>query len=186
MSKNENLGEDNVGENINNIELTVKEVSNIIEETPNVIRNWMKELKPYIPLKKNASGYNVFDREALEKIKLIKQLHREQNYSIRQIEHYFATGGEAYKPTPEKGTDEILADDLKDIKKELSMLREEQHNQKDFNQELLKRLDHQQEYIDRRLEERHQKLDQFITEFREVKRLEAAASEEKKWWKFWK
>ncbi|WP_232725678.1 DUF3967 domain-containing protein [Bacillus sp. FJAT-44742] len=65
-------------------------------------------------------------------------------------------------------------------------LREEQHNQKDFNQELLKRLDHQQEYIDRRLEARHQKLDQFITEFREVKRLEAAASEEKKWWKFWK
>lgn len=41
MSKNENLGEGNLGENIDNIELTVKEVSNIIEETPNVIRNWM-------------------------------------------------------------------------------------------------------------------------------------------------
>ncbi|WP_232725677.1 MerR family transcriptional regulator [Bacillus sp. FJAT-44742] len=93
MSKNENLGESNVGENIDNIELIVKEVSNIIEETPNVIRNWMKELKPYIPLTKNASGYNVFAREALEKIKLIKQLHREQtipfaklNITLQQVE----------------------------------------------------------------------------------------------------
>ncbi|WP_269758436.1 hypothetical protein [Thalassobacillus sp. C254] len=91
----------------------------------------------------------MFDLEALDIIKLIKKLHREQNDSIRQIEHYFATGGEAYKWTPEKGTDEILAEDLKKIKEELSLLREEQHNQKDFNQELLKRLGHQQEYIDR-------------------------------------
>ena len=95
--------------NLIKTELTIKEVSNIIDETPHIIRNWLKELKDYIPVHKNEAGYNVFDDEALERIKLIKQLHRDQNYSIKQIQHYFATGGESYKPTPSKGTDELRA-----------------------------------------------------------------------------
>ena len=62
MGKSDYQGTENQGE----ISLTVKEVATIIEETPNIIRNWMKELKSYIPLQKNESGYNVFNQEALE------------------------------------------------------------------------------------------------------------------------
>lgn len=32
----------------------------------------------------NESGYNVFDAEAIERMKLIKQMNREQNYSINK------------------------------------------------------------------------------------------------------
>jgi len=62
MGKIDYQGTENQGE----ILLTVKEVAVIIEETPNIVRNWMKELKSYIPLQKNESGYNVFNQEALE------------------------------------------------------------------------------------------------------------------------
>jgi hypothetical protein len=43
-------------------------------------------------------------------MKLIKMMHRQQNYSIKQINHYFATGGEAFQPLSEKGPDELLAE----------------------------------------------------------------------------
>ena len=157
LSENENQGTENQGGNIVKRPLTIKEVSNILDETPNIIRNWMKELKPYIPLKKNESGYNVFDHEALEQMKLIKQLHREQNYSIKQIEHYFATGGESYKPSPKKGTDEILAEEMRKMREEIQFLSEHSEKQEQFNQALIQRLDEQQRYLDKQLQVQGQK-----------------------------
>ena len=99
--------------------MTVKEVALCLDESPNVIRNWMKELRMYIPLEKNESGYNVFNEKALEQMKIVKQLHREQNYSIKQIEHYFATDGESIKPVPSKEVGEILDKELKALKMKL-------------------------------------------------------------------
>ena len=190
LSKDENKVTDNIDKNQDNILLTIKEVANILEETPNVVRNWIKELKDYIPLQKNESGYNVFDNEALEQMKLIKQLHREQNFSVKQIEHYFMTGGESYKPTPKKEIGEVLADELREIKEMWKL-------QQEFNKELLERLDQQQKYIDEKLEVRDQKLVANMKELLEQKQQkQLAASNEpsqesgekevkKSWWKFW-
>lgn len=62
-------------------------------------------------------------------------------------------------------------------------------NQENFNQELLKQLQRQQEYISNKLEERDQKLMLALKETMETqKQLAIASAEEpkKKWWKFWK
>lgn len=187
---NNNVGQTHDNNQVKH-ELTVKDVSNIIEESPNVVRNWMKELRPYIPLKKNKSGYNVFDDEALEVLKQIREMHRDRNYSIKQIEHYFSTGGEAYKPTPKKSMEEQLADELKEIKERLTQQEEDSKKRDEFNQALLDRLDKQQEYIDKRINQRDEELLKGIREIQERKQLEVAATKEEEktndsWWKFWK
>lgn len=188
MSKSDNHPSSDISENHVKTELTIKEVSNIIDETPHVIRNWLKDLKQHIPLQKNDSGYNVFDEAALERIKLIKQLHRAQNYSIRQINHYFATDGESYKPTPSKGADELLADEFKSLKEEIQFLKDRSDQQEEFNKALIERLDQQQQYINNRLEERDQKLMESIRGIQEAKKemLQIAATkEEEKKKGFW-
>ncbi|MFK4311050.1 DNA-binding transcriptional MerR regulator [Bacillus sp. RC242] len=188
MDKSEYLG----GENSGYIAMTVKEVALCLDESPNVIRNWMKELKTYIPLEKNESGYNIFDEKALEQMKMVKQLHREQNYSIKQIEHYFATGGESIKPVPSKEAGEILAEELKSLKNDVSKpgeilaeelkslkndvskLREYSEKQEEFNKLLIEQLQKQQDYIDNKLEKRDQKLLETIREVQETKSLTAS------------
>ena len=157
--------------NLIKTELTIKEVSNIIDETPHIIRNWLKELKDYIPVHKNEAGYNVFDDEALERIKLIKQLHRNQNYSIKQIQHYFATGGESYKPTPSKGTDELLAEEMKTMREEIQELRDLTGKQTNLIKDLVTRMDQQQRYIDEKLTKRDELLLETLRESQETKRL---------------
>ena len=42
------------------VKLTVKETAAAIGETAVTVRNWMRELKPYIPVKKAENGYNLF------------------------------------------------------------------------------------------------------------------------------
>lgn len=62
-------------------------------------------------------------------------------------------------------------------------------NQEKFNQELLKQLQQQQEYIGNKLEERDQKLMLALKETMETKKqLAIAPAEEpkKKWWEIWK
>lgn len=156
MDKNEYQDMGKMGEKPSEKLLTVKETANMIEETPSVVRNWMKDLKPYIPLQKNESGYNVFNQEAIEIMKRIKQMHREQNYSIKQIEHYLATGGEAYQPVPEKGTGVVLAEELKEMRQEMAELKEYSRKQTEFNQQLIERLNQQHDYIKSNIESMRQ------------------------------
>lgn len=180
MDKSEYLG----GENPGYKDMTVKEVALYIDESPNVVRNWMKELRVYIPLEKNESGYNVFNEKALETMKVIKQLHRSQNYSIRQIEHYFATGGESIKPVPSKEVGEILAEELKELRNEVSRLREYSEKQEEFNKLLIEQLQKQQEYIDNKLEKRDQQLLETIREVQETKSLTASNKQKSFWGRF--
>lgn len=177
MGKSDYQGTENQGE----ILLTVKEVAATIEETPNIVRNWMKELKPYIPLQKNESGYNVFDQEALERLKLIKQLHRERNYSIKQIEHYFSTDGETFKPTPTKEIGEIIAEELQGLHEEIKTLRDYVQRQEEFNKALVTKLQEQQTYLDKKLDKRDQDLMQLIRDTQETKKLIAATEQKQSW-----
>jgi DNA-binding transcriptional MerR regulator len=175
MGKSDNQGIENLGNNL----LTIKEVAAIIEETPNVVRNWIKELKQHIPLQKNDAGYNVFDEKALERMKLIKQLHREQNYSIRQIEHYFSTDGASFKPTPNKDTGELLAEELRELREEIKILRDYAQRQEEFNKVLVTKLQEQQTYLDKKLDKRDQDLMRLIRDTQETKKLMAATEQQK-------
>ena len=180
MGKNENQGSENHDKKQNDRLLTVKEVANLINETPNVVRNWLKDLKMYIPLQKNESGYNVFGEEAIERLKLIKHLHRERNYSVKQIEHYLATDGEAYKLVPEKKAEEILAEEMKELKEQIKQLQEHSKKQEEFNKALIEKLDNQGNYIDEKLNKRDQLLLQSVKETLEAKQQIASSKEVEK------
>lgn len=179
MNKSENPGKENINKNPDK-GFTVKEVASFIDETPNVIRNWFKELRQYIPHEKNANGYNVYKQEGIQRFKEIKTLHREQNWSIRQIEHYFATGGESFKPEPEKTAGEMLAEEIRSLREEIQALRtdnqeikEQLEQQKRFNQALMEQL----QQHERGSLERHKRLTQSLKESMEQRKEIAAAAE---------
>lgn len=173
MSKDDNQSNEQPTETQENekeqVKLTVKEAADAIGETATTVRNWMRELKPYIPLKKAENGYNLFDEEALESIRQIKQLHREQGYSINQVKTYFDTGGEVFKPI---NTEEKLQKDIEELKEQMK-------KQLEFNKVLVERLEQQQTYIDEKLNERDRKLLEHIREQQEMKQQLAIAVEEK-------
>lgn len=73
-----------MGENMDE-KLSLKEVSALLKESPNVIRNWLKDFRPYIPIEKADNGYNAFGSEAIAVFQRIKQLARSQGFSKRQI-----------------------------------------------------------------------------------------------------
>lgn len=173
MSKDDNRVEEQSNETAENekeqVKLTVKEAAEAIGETATTVRNWMRELKPYIPLKKAENGYNLFDEEAIEVIKQIKQLHREQGYSINQVKIYFDTGGEVFKPV---NTEEKM-------QKDIAELQEQMRKQQEFNEVLVEQLKRQQTYIDEKLNERDRKLMDHMREQQEMQKQLAIAVEEK-------
>ena len=75
MDKDKNQSRENLDENMDK-GFTVKEVATYLEETPNVIRNWFKELRKYVPHEKNSNGYNIYKQEGIERFKEIQSLHR--------------------------------------------------------------------------------------------------------------
>lgn len=157
MLNSEDKPAESLDENIEDILLTVKEAAKYVKESPGVIRNWMRELKTHIPTIQGDNGYHYFDRPALERLLLIRQLNREQNYSIKQIEYHFATGGVLNsEPTPEAS--ELILQDLQGIKDQLE-------HQRKFNETLVQQLkkqqqhmDHQQKYITDSLTKRDEQL----------------------------
>lgn len=68
-----------------------------------------------------------------------------------------------------------------DLMKEFKSFQEQQMK---FNKELIREIRSQQEYIENRLEQRDQLLMQSIRESLEVRK-EIAATQKKRWWKFW-
>lgn len=165
MSKKENPASENQNNNLDK-GFTVREVATYLDETPNVIRNWFKELRNYIPHQKNSTGYNIYKQEGIERFKEIQSLHREQNWSMKQIEHYFATGGESFRPEPEKTSGVILAEELRALREEITALREDNKaikeqldnqdrrmdNQENFHKTLIDRIEQTNKERDKQLE----------------------------------
>ena len=92
-----------------------------------MVRNWLRELKSHIPTIQGENGYHYFNRPALERLLLIKQLSREQNYSIKQIIYHFNSNGKSIKPEPKTEVSDLILKDLKVIKDKLDL--QEQFNQ---------------------------------------------------------
>ncbi|WP_169818575.1 MerR family transcriptional regulator [Domibacillus iocasae] len=68
---------ENIPENLEDLRLTVKEAAKYVNESPGVVRNWLRELKSYIPTMQGDNGYHYFDQRALERLMLIRQLNRD-------------------------------------------------------------------------------------------------------------
>jgi DNA-binding transcriptional MerR regulator len=149
LVESSNVGSKNIGENKSVPALKIKEVAVLLGETPDVIRNWLKEIGELIPHEKNDSGYKTFDEKGVETLRVIKQLTRNQGYTLRQIQHYLASGGKEFAPMSE------VPDT---VKLELSDIRQLLEQQNEFNSALLDRLDQQQKYIEDSINKRDQQL----------------------------
>jgi hypothetical protein len=56
---------DQRAEKLEGMRLTVKEAAKQVNESPGVIRNWLRELKAYIPTIQGENGYHYFNKPAL-------------------------------------------------------------------------------------------------------------------------
>lgn len=170
MSESQNQGSDNLNEKQSDVSLTVKEVAQHINESPHVIRNWIRELKDHIQTKKGENNYRYFDNGAIERLLLIKKLSREQGYSLKQIEYFLATGEDPLEPEARPhNEDKIL--------QELQEMREDFKKQEQFNQALLQKLEEQNQYINKFINKRDQQLLETMKEMQQV-RIEASAADE--------
>lgn len=168
LNESEKQTVENLNEKQGELSLTVKEAANHIEESPYVIRNWMRELKGHIPTTQGENGYHYFDKKAIERLFLIKELIRDRGYSLKQVEFYLSTGE---NPKSEKPPEDQTLKELKLIKDQLKL-------QEEFNKALIQRLDQQQQYIAESLNKRDQQLLEALQESRQV-RIEAAEHQKK-------
>jgi len=159
-------------------EYIIKDISEILEEEPHTIRNWLKELEGYIPFTKKKNGYRIFKKEGLERFQLIKHLNRDQEYTLKEIALYLDTGGEAFKPVPEISADSILADEMRRMRERLDQLEERDKKRDEILMNLAEQLNKQNTYIEHTLQERNENLTIAMREMLEGKKLAAVSQHE--------
>lgn len=159
-------------------EYIIKDISEILEEEPHTIRNWLKELEGYIPFTKKKNGYRIFKKEGLERFQLIKHLNRDQEYTLKEIALYLDTGGEAFKPVPEISADSILADEMRRMRERLDQLEERDKKRDEILMNLAEQLNKQNTYIEHTLQERNENLTTAMREMLEGKKLTAVSQHE--------
>lgn len=155
-------------------EYIIKDISEILEEEPHTIRNWLKELEGYIPFTKKKNGYRIFKKEGLERFQLIKHLNRDQEYTLKEIALYLDTGGEAFKPVPEISADSMLADEMRRMRERLDQLEERDKKRDEVLMNLTEQLNKQNTYIEHTLQKRNENLTAAMREMLEGKKLTAA------------
>lgn len=141
------------------MELKVNEVASQLGESPNVIRNWVRDFKDHIPLVKAPNGYNLYPKEAVAVLLSIQKMARVQGYSTRQIEFYLS-GGEvasAAEEVPAAAAAEI--GELREMMQQLIDRQDQQEQQqREFNKALIDRLDQRDklltDYVGERRQER--------------------------------
>ncbi|MDR4222272.1 MerR family transcriptional regulator [Priestia megaterium] len=159
-------------------EYIIKDISEILEEEPHTIRNWLKELEGYIPFTKKKNGYRIFKKDGLERFQLIKHLNRDQEYTLKEIALYLDTGGEAFKPVPEISADSILADEMRRMRERLDQLEERDKKRDEVLMNLAEQLTKQNTYIEHTLQERNENLTAAMREMLEGKKLTAVSQHE--------
>lgn len=125
--------------------LSVKEAAVAIEESPGVVRNWLRELKGVIPAIVGEHGYRYFDDNAMEVLEKIKKLRNEDKLSLREIEDVLTdTEPQVLQQQVAKPSQEMLQE-LKTVKEQLEL-------QINFNSVLVQQLKKQQEQMDQQHE----------------------------------
>lgn len=141
------------------IKLTAAQIAVEIGETVYVVRNWIKDFKPYLKLEKSESGYNLFTQDSTNVMMRIKKMSREQNLSVKQIQ---AVLSGADKPS-------------KNDKKDIEIMQDFINRQTAFNQAVLEKMDEQSKMIEQVLKQRDEKLMLGLHEIRD----------RRKWWQKW-
>lgn len=134
---------------------------------------------------RNASGYRIFSKQDIEVFEEFKKVAKEK--SVEETADIVASKFVAKVVTKDKNvptdmhnSQGLEADALANLTQKVDALTDMYQNQAKFNEELLKRLDQQQRYIDGRLNERDKMLMESLKETMETRKLIAAAHEEEK------
>lgn len=125
--------------------LSVKEAAIAIEESPGVVRNWLRELKGVIPAIVGEHGYRYFDPHAMEVLEKIKKLRNEDKLSLREIEDVLIDTTPQVSQQQAEVPSEKLLEELKNTKEQLEL-------QINFNSVLVQQLKKQQEQMDQQHE----------------------------------
>lgn len=156
----------------------VNEAAKMIDESQHVVRHWLKELGQYIPTKKGENGYRYFDEEAMEALRIVQRLTRDQNFSIRQVEHYLATGGKEFAAASESPAVAAQSEEIRE-------LREMVEKQSELMAALVTRLDEQNRKSEERAEQRDRVLMNTLREIQERNRILLEEKNDRPWWKLW-
>lgn len=162
-----------MGFNLSEIKLTASQAAQSIGETVHVVRNWMKDFKSYIPFEKQENGYNLFTQESIDVLMKIKKMYREQNLSTKQIEAILA------------GADSPIARDEQAAAavETMGAVQELLEQQRQFNQELLNRLDKQQQQFEKFVQRRDEQIMFVLKEMQESREQKRLMEKSESWWK---
>ncbi|RIW27284.1 DUF3967 domain-containing protein [Bacillus salacetis] len=167
--------------------LSTKDIAKITDIAESTVRKYAQllEANGYI-FNRNISGYRVYnkqDAKVFSEFKNVSKAESSVEETARNIASKYIT-----KPSTDKG--DVLGDTqshqgfdhdtVADLMKKVNVLTDMNEKQMKFNEELLRRLDQQQKYLDERLEARDQTLIESLRETQETKQLLLAAREEEK------
>lgn len=149
------------------VKLTVSQVAATLGESVNVIRNWFRDFKAYIPHDKSGGGYNLFTQDSMRVFISIQKMTREQNLTTRQVEAILSG---AAAPT--------IREDEPDgpsLREEIAELKQMMQLQTEFNAALIQKLDEQRAQLERIVDRRDSELLLTLREMRQ--------NRQKPWWK---
>lgn len=176
---------------------TPKEINAILEVSESTGRKWCLSLEKkgymFIRNDRNQRLFTEHDLDALQKFQaLLKETNMPLDNASDIIISRFGKGAfeERTVSVREKIEDERRSLERSDetIEKLINHIQKQEEymkRQELFNQNLLQRLDEQEKYILSRLEDRDQALTTSLRELHQTQKA-IAASQEKKWWEFWK
>lgn len=162
--------------------LTVSELSKITEIPESTVRRYLTRFEAYFPFDSRGKGKK-YRPDSIEVLKQIAVLYSE-GYQANEIEPMLAN---RFPFTINDSMDTTTQPQHKSIELQFEEFKEQQD---EFNKQLLEKLEHQQNFIKKLLEDQNQSFLQNTQEIqlkeKENINQQAKSPEQKAWWKFWK
>lgn len=164
-------------------------VSEVVERTgipENTLRRYLNNHQHHLRLKRNHKQYSIHE-DSVEVLTKIRGWY-EQNKKRDKVDDLLNQSKIPMTITVDDGGGSVEVD----VSETLADLKKGMEEQKEFNRQLLEKLDQRDKYIEERLNQRDEQLMKAMRESLESKKEIAAEKEpeseppKKKWWEFWK
>lgn len=169
---------------------TITELAKRLELHENTARRYAKLFDGFI--KSRQYGRTIkYHPEAMPILATVSQLYKDGlgTQEIQQrIQSIYAQHVEVDSDDQRTTPSAAVADPeaLNEFRETMVQMSEHMKRQEQFNQELIKRLEERDRYIEQSIRVRDERLMETLREFQESRKLMAAAEEKKKsWWKRW-
>lgn len=167
--------------------LTVAEIEKETMIPHQTIRRYIKMHGHHLYLKKQHKSYFV-NQSSMDVIFKIREMYSEGKTS-ETVDEILANDGLFMTINMKKDHEQVsiyVPDILEELNDRIAEMNEKMVRQEKFNDELLKQIKKQQDFIDEKLSKRDEAFMSSINKILDVKK-EIAATEknQKQWWKFW-